>query len=73
MKWGIQKNERQPQEGDLRRVTKFALFPVLVKKEWVWLEYIVEVQYYVGARARADGRMTSGYWAVLTKEMYNNN
>ena len=72
MKWEI--IDRTPQKGDIRMVTKFAWFPVIVLSQLtmtdhrIWLELYLEEQVY-----RFDnifGDYIGGHWHTVAKTIY---
>lgn len=71
MKWEI--IDRTPQKGDIRMVTKFAWFPVIVLSQLtmtdhrIWLESYIEEQEYNKWTGSWDGL---SYWKTMSKKIY---
>lgn len=44
MRWPVAKPPKEPEGGDVRALRRFALWPVVIDEQWVWLERYEKVQ-----------------------------
>lgn len=67
MKW----KNNTPRLNEKRSIVKFALVPVLIKDQWVWLERYVSNQVYQVRPYHHSGLRYTAFWYESSKELYD--